>query len=123
MKKFYVLYNTDRFGDYFKIIGVFTEEKLAKRALLLCPDNTDANLYDYEEWETVSILDYPENCRAYRVTVVNGKVTEKSVLRFLEDRHMYEPVMNTVNNYGNIYTVYCWATDDGHAERVALCML
>jgi len=121
--KIYVLYSLDKAYNDFKIIEIFTEEKLAKQALLLCPDNADFTKYDYEEWETVSNLEYPENCRAYRVNVVDGKVTAKRILPFLEDRYMYEPLMNTVDNYGNNSTVYCWATDDDHAEQVAMSML
>jgi hypothetical protein len=121
--KIYVLYRLDKAYNDFEIIEIFTEEKLAKQALLLCPDKAGFTKYDYEEWETVSILDYPENCRAYRVNVVDGKVTEKRILPFLEDRYMYEPLMNTTNRYGNNSTVYCWATDDDHAERVAMSML
>jgi hypothetical protein len=121
--KIYVLYCLHKLDNDFKIIEIFTEEKLAKRALLLCPDKANFKEYGYEEWETVSNLEYPENCRAYRVNVVDGKVTEKRILPFLEDRYMYEPVMNTANRYGNISTVYCWATDDDHAEQVAMSML
>ena len=121
--KIYVLYCLHKLDNDFKIIEIFTEEKLAKRALLLCPDKANFKEYGYEEWETVSNLEYPENCRAYRVNVVDGKVTAKRILPFLEDRYMYEPVMNTANHYGNISTVYCWATDDDHAEQVAMSML
>jgi hypothetical protein len=106
----YIVYRSDRYDDNDKVIAIFTQEDLAKKALLLCPDSTHYNHYYYHEEET-DLISAPENCRPYRVSVREGTVVKVGVLRFLENSNLYAPIMGTVYRSPPYVTVYCWATD------------
>jgi len=120
--KVYIVYYTDRYDGNDKVIAVFTQEELAKKALLLCPNSTHYNSYYYKEEHTDVTLNVPENCRPYRVLVREGNVIEVGVIRFLENFSLYAPIMGTVDSMSYDLTVYCWATDADHASQLALEM-
>ena len=120
--KVYIVYCADRYEDNDKVIAVFTQEELAKKALLLCPDSTHYARYYYREKETDVALNAPENCRPYRVLVRENTVVQVKILRFLEDSYLYAPIMGTVDSMPPHMTIYCWATNADHARQLSLEM-
>ena len=120
--KIYIVYCADRYEGNDKVIAVFTQEHLAEKALLLCPNPTHYERYYYDEEETNVSLNTPENCRPYRVLVREGTVVQVEVLRFLENSDLYAPIMGTVVSTPPNLAVYCWATDADHARQLALEM-
>lgn len=117
----WIVYCADRYDGNDKVIAVFTQEDLAKKALLLCPDSTHYNHYYYRE-EKTDLISAPENCRPYRVLVREGTVVEMGILRFLENSDLYASIMGTVDSTPPNLAVYCWATDADHARQLALEM-
>jgi hypothetical protein len=117
----YIVYCTDRYDGNDKVIAVFTQEYLAERALLLCPDPTHYNRYYYRE-EKTDLISAPHGCRPYRVLVREGTVVEMGILRFLENSDLYAPIMDTVDSTPPDLAVYCWASDTDHARQLALDM-
>ena len=113
MTSIYVLTEGD-YSDY-HIIGVYSTKELAEEAQSL-------NQYSViEEYNLDNIPEHPPGMKAWYVGISNGKLDdlctgqispfEQTVPREFE----YEYPNGRIS-----YSVYCWAVDKDHAEKIAL---
>jgi Fe2+ or Zn2+ uptake regulation protein len=113
MKNIYVL-TEGSYSDY-HIVGVYSTKELAEEAQSLYKDS------QIEEYDLDNIPEHPPGMSAWFVKISDGK---------LDDIHASQvsPFDQTVpreNEYKypngrTTYTVYCWAVDKEHAEKIAL---
>lgn len=101
-------------GDYsdYHIIGVYSTKELAEKAQFLYPCS------EIEEYSLDNVSQYPPGMRAWCVDIKNGKLHYTGQM----NPHMVVPSEHSWNdlNGGNTYIVYCWATDEEHAQKIAL---
>ena len=102
----YVL--TEGSYSYYHIIGVYSTKELAEKAKFVYPDSR------IEEYSLDNVPDYPPGMRAWCVQIENGK---------LDHTYQTSPDMTVPSEHSydyNNYHVYCWATDQKHAQKIAL---
>ena len=107
MKTIYVL-TEGSYSDY-RIIGVYSTKDLAQEAKSLHPCS------EIEEYTLDNIPDHPPGMSAWCVRMTDGTI----------DYCAYQISPFGVEipiefEYHNSYSVYCWATDKEHAEKIAL---
>ena len=117
--KVFVLYVGERLGPIYTIIGIYTDEELAKNALSLCPKSTDEYNYSYFEQDLNVIPNHSEGHKAFICQIQNNEVQYLKQFSILENTRSIH-LFPSVHKNGNECTVYCWATDEKHAEQIAL---
>lgn len=99
------------YSDY-HIIGVYSTKELAEKAEFLYPDS------QIEEYSLDNVPDHPPNMRVWCVNIKNGKLYRTGQTNpdtGVPSEHSWNDF-----NGGNTYIVYCWATDEEHAQKIAL---
>jgi len=117
--KVFVLYVGERLGPIDKIIGIYTNEELVKNALSLCPKSTDEYNYSYFEQDLNVIPNHPEGHKAFICQIQNNEVHYLKQFSILENPILIH-LFPSVTKNRNECSVFCWATDEKHAEQIAL---
>jgi len=113
MKTIYVL-TEGSYSDY-HIVGVYSTKELAEEAQTLYKDS------QIEEYDLDNIPEHPPGMKAWFVLISDGKLDGIYVSQVspfdqtvpCESEYKYPNGMIT-------YTVYCWAVDGDHAQKIAL---
>lgn len=100
-------------GDYsdYHIIGVYSTKELAEKAKFVYPNS------EIEEYSLDNVSQYPPGMRAWFVNIENGKLNYTGQINpdtGVPSEHSYDYGEN------DSYNVYCWATDEEHAQKIAL---
>jgi hypothetical protein len=113
MKNIYVL-TEGSYSDY-HIVGVYSTKELAEEAQSLY------NGSQIEEYDLDNIPEHPPGMSAWFVGISDGKLddiytTQTSPFNEIIPReYEYEYPNGRIS-----YSVYCWAVDENHAEKIAL---
>lgn len=119
MKTIYIL-TEGEYSDY-HIVATFSTKKLAEEAQKHCP-NSDIGEY---ELDALEIPEHPPGHTAWYVNI-NAKINAIYFVSQCDSLYGFEPkekyYENAIDVPGelNTFTVYCWARDKEHAEKIAL---
>lgn len=100
-----------------ELLHIYLTEEEAKEAVSLYNSKTY-----YTEWELDKLPEHPKGHKAFIVTIENdiNTVTPFNILSFTNSFHLWPSIDKSPSGH---IRVWCWATDEDHAKKVAIQMI